>query len=178
MTQIPTFLDFEASSLSPHSYPIEVAWSLEDNTIEAHLISPAGIESWTDWDSAAEQVHTIPREQLLTDGKPPQFICNRMNEQLAGKLVYTDAPKFDGMWLSKLFSVCDGITPKFQLKHIDELLVSMICPGIAGRTSGLIKIEELKREAREQKSTQHRASWDVEYLVLLWRLALVETKNP
>jgi hypothetical protein len=177
MKETPAFLDFEASSLSPHSYPIEVAWNREDSSIETHLISPWDIESWTDWDSAAERVHGIRREKLLTDGKHPLLICNLMNEQLAGKMVYTDSPKFDGMWLSQLFSVCDGIAPNFQLKHIDELLVSLICPGIAGRTYGLIKIEVLKREARKQKSKQHRASWDVDYLIQLWRLASFETRT-
>lgn len=177
MKSTPTFLDFEASSLSSYSYPIEVAWSLDDCSIEAHLISPASIESWTDWDSAAERVHGIQRQQLLTDGKHPEVICNRMNEQLAGKIVYTDAPRFDGMWLSKLFSVSDGVTPKFKLKHIDKLLVSMVCPEIAGRTLGLIKIEVLKQEARKQKPRRHRASWDVDYLVQLWKLASYETRR-
>jgi hypothetical protein len=35
------FLDFEASSLARHSYPIEVAWVFEDGASEAHLIRPA-----------------------------------------------------------------------------------------------------------------------------------------
>jgi hypothetical protein len=178
MKQTPTFLDFEASSLSPDSYPIEVAWSNEDSSIESHLISPASVESWTDWDFVAESIHGIRRQQLLADGKHPLLICNRMNEQLAGKTVYTDAPQFDGMWLSRLFSAGDGIRPDFRLKHIDELLVSLICPGIAGRTLGLIKIEVLKREARKQKLTRHRASWDVDYLIHLWRLASFETRKP
>lgn len=34
------FVDFEASSLNPDSYPIEVAWSIPDDSIESHLISP------------------------------------------------------------------------------------------------------------------------------------------
>lgn len=46
------FLDFEASSLSKQSYPIEVAWVFEDGRSEEYLIRPAPI--WTDWDSAAE----------------------------------------------------------------------------------------------------------------------------
>lgn len=31
------FLDFEASSLGKRSYPIEVAWVVEDGRSEAHL---------------------------------------------------------------------------------------------------------------------------------------------
>jgi hypothetical protein len=36
-----TFLDFEASSLSDESYPVEVAWVFEDGHAESHLIRPA-----------------------------------------------------------------------------------------------------------------------------------------
>ena len=35
------FLDFEASSLSDDSYPIEVGWAGEDGSTEQHLIRPA-----------------------------------------------------------------------------------------------------------------------------------------
>jgi hypothetical protein len=176
MKSPPTFLDFEASSLSPHSYPIEVAWSLEDGSIESHLISPAGVDGWTDWDSAAERLHGIPRRKLLAEGEPPLLVCNRMNEQLAGKVVYTDALRFDGMWLAKLLYACDDAAPEFKLRHVDELLGTMICPGAQGHTSDLIKIEALKREARKRKPRRHRASWDVEYLRELWRLASFEAK--
>ena len=48
------FLDFEASSLSDDSYPIEVGWVFEDGRTEAHLIRPA--PAWTDWDPAAEAI--------------------------------------------------------------------------------------------------------------------------
>ncbi|HEY7545418.1 MAG TPA: hypothetical protein VID27_11070 [Blastocatellia bacterium] len=103
MNPIPCFLDFEASSLAMESYPIEVAWSLEDGSIESHLISPASVVDWTDWDAEAEKVHGIPRDEIIAHGKPPAWVCQRMNEQLAGKTLYTDAPRFDGRWLARLF---------------------------------------------------------------------------
>src|SRR5947209_5891700 len=49
MDTLPPFLDFEASSLRSASYPIEVAWSHPDGSIESHLISPAGLGRCTDW---------------------------------------------------------------------------------------------------------------------------------
>ena len=39
------FIDFEASSLGRHGYPIEVAWVFEDGNSETFLIAP--IEKWT-----------------------------------------------------------------------------------------------------------------------------------
>ena len=178
MNTMPAFLDFEASSLSLDSYPIEVAWNHEDGSIEDHLISPAHIESWTDWDPEAERIHGIKREEILSRGESPLVICKIMNDQLAGKTVYTDAPQFDGMWLSKLFSAPVNARPEFELRHIDELLVQSICPKAPGRMEGLTKIGALKQEARRQKPSQHRAGWDVEYLVQVWRLAESEAETP
>jgi hypothetical protein len=177
MNETPTFLDFEASSLSDRSYPIEVAWNLADGSIEAHLISAEGIESWTDWNPESERIHGISRQQLTLEGRSPVEVRDRINESLAGKTVYTDAPQFDGMWLSRLFEACGDIKPAFQLKHMDDLLVSIVCPQIAGRTVGLVKIGVIKQEARRLSPRQHRAAWDVEYLMQTWRLAANEMKG-
>ena len=61
------FLDFEASSLSDKSYPVEVGWVWEDGTEEAHLIRPA--PHWTDWDMKAQEIHGIPRAELEQTGE-------------------------------------------------------------------------------------------------------------
>src|SRR5256885_12519007 len=110
MDPLPIFIDLEASSLSSTSYPIEIARNAPDGTIEAYLISPAHIPHWTDWSVEAEQLHGITRATLLTDGKPPSWICRRMNHQLAGTVVYSDDPEYDQMWLATLFAVssCGG----------------------------------------------------------------------
>ena len=44
-TQMPRFLDIEASSLSNTSYPIEIAWSDGQGNIESYLINPYPIRS-------------------------------------------------------------------------------------------------------------------------------------
>ena len=92
------FLDFEASSLGKHSYPIEVAWVFADGPCEAHLIRPA--PDWTEWDSASEAVHGIARGLLLTDGEPHDGVARRMVERLAGHDLLASAPSWDGKWLS------------------------------------------------------------------------------
>jgi hypothetical protein len=171
MDEIPSFLDFEASSLSRDSYPIEVAWSYADGSIENHLISPETIVAWTEWDPEAERVHGIRRKDLLRSGETPSLVCARMNQELAGKTVYTDAPSFDGMWLSKLFAACDA-TPLFELGAVDDLLAALIRQKVPGRQDFVFAIDLLKKDARVQKPRQHRAAWDVEYLVQLWRLAV------
>jgi hypothetical protein len=171
METIPTFLDFEASSLGSASYPIEVAWNRADGSIESYLITPASIPKWTDWNPAAEQLHGITRAHLLAVGHAPAWVCKRMNEQLAGQTVYSDDPDFDGMWLAELFAVSWGNVPSFTLAKVGPLLLDMIGLEQSARTSGLVTLEALKAEARKQVSPRHRAGWDVQYLVELWRLA-------
>lgn len=170
MKDVPIFLDFEASSLASNSYPIEVAWNLPDGSIESHLIYPAGTSKWTDWSPKAQEIHGISHDDLVTHGKTPAWVCRRMNEQLVEQIVYTDAPDYDGMWLAELFSQFWD-EPKFELRHVDVLLVHLVCPNIAGRVEGLAKIESLKEEARKIVGRQHRAAWDVQYLIELWKLA-------
>ncbi len=171
MKDVPVFLDFEASSLASASYPIEVAWNLPNGSIESYLISPAETSRWTDWSLKAQEIHGISPDELVADGKIPAWVCRRMNEQLAGRIVYTDAPDYDGMWLAELFSEYWD-EPKFELRHIDGLLVSIVCPEITGRVQGLARIEEIKEEARRIVGKQHRAAWDVQYLIELWKLAV------
>ncbi|NJD07038.1 MAG: hypothetical protein FIA97_11155 [Methylococcaceae bacterium] len=69
MENIPSFIDFEASSLGSASYPIEGAWNLAGGSIESCLISPAGISRWTDWSDKAERIHGIAKAQLLVEGR-------------------------------------------------------------------------------------------------------------
>jgi hypothetical protein len=172
---VPLFLDVEASSLSPESYPIEVAWNFGDGSIESHLISPRGMPSWTDWDIKSEAIHGISRSDLVTNGESPLVVYERLSESLLNQAFYSDAPAFDENWLQKLSVSCTGSAAAFELKHVDDLLISMICPRRAGRVYGLIRIESLRQQARRQKPKRHRAALDVEFLIQLWRLALHES---
>mgnify|MGYP003576538928 CR=1 FL=1 len=94
------FIDFEASSLGRHGYPIEVAWIFEDGNSEAFLISP--IATWTDWDPAAEAIHGISREQLAREGVATDIVARRLVNALHGHEVFASAPSWDGKWLSAL----------------------------------------------------------------------------
>jgi hypothetical protein len=94
------FLDFEASSLSRDSYPIEVGWAGEDGSTEAHLIRPT--PDWTEWDPSAEAIHHIGRETLQAEGEPHDEVARRVLKALGPHEVYVTAPSWDGMWLSKL----------------------------------------------------------------------------
>jgi hypothetical protein len=167
VTKLPSFLDFEASSLSSTSYPIEVAWSRPDGSIESHLISPVGIDGWDDWSFLSEKVHGISRDELIAYGQSPARVCSLMNHQLSGQVVYTDNPIYDGMWLAELFSVVKGGRTKFKLGLVDEVLFR---DGASGAPTS-DKIQEMKEEARKRVGGQHRARLDVQYLIELYKIA-------
>ena len=96
------WLDFEASSLTVHSYPIEVGWISEDGIGESHLIKPA--PQWNDWSMASQGVHGITRDLLQSEGRPVREVALRMLDVL-GKpdvLIYSDAPAFERAWLHDL----------------------------------------------------------------------------
>jgi hypothetical protein len=129
-----------------------------------------GIEKWTDWSNLSQQVHGISRDELVSHGKSPEWICRRMNDQLSGRCVYTDNPAYDGMWLAELFSITD-LRLKFRLGLADELLFGRIYPNPAARSVAREGIAEMKVRARNRVGGQHRAKLDVQYLMELYAIA-------
>jgi hypothetical protein len=110
------FLDFEASSLSKRSYPIEVAWVFEDGRSESHLIRPA--PGWDDWDPASEAIHRLSRDRLEAEGEPHERVGRRMIEVLTGHDLLASAPSWDGKWLSALLRA-SGL-PRHSLRLRDS----------------------------------------------------------
>lgn len=106
------FLDFEASSLTKHSYPIEIAWVFEDGRSRTFLIRPA--PGWTDWSAKAEAIHGIPRELLEHEGAEITVIVQEMMETLIGADLVASAPSWDGKWLSALLR--SGGLPRHTLR--------------------------------------------------------------
>lgn len=109
------FIDFEASSLGRDGYPIEVAWVFEDGGSESFLIVP--MEEWSDWDPAAEAIHGLTREQLVSDGVATEIVAKRLVAALQGHEVYASAPSWDGKWLSKLLRA--GGFPRHAVRLTD-----------------------------------------------------------
>jgi hypothetical protein len=121
---VRVFLDFEASSLSQESYPIEVGWAGEDSSGETHLIRPA--PGWSDWDASAEAIHHIGREMLLNQGEPHEAVARRVLEALGPHDVYVTAPSWDGMWLSKLLRAAGLPRHALRLHEADEAHVGAV----------------------------------------------------
>lgn len=114
------FLDFEASSLSRRSYPIEVGWVFADGRSEALLIRPA--PGWDDWDPRAEAIHHLERDRLEREGAPHDEVARRMVEALAGHALFASAPSWDGKWLSVLLRAAGLSRTALRLRGSEESL--------------------------------------------------------
>jgi len=172
-TQIPTFIDFEASSLGSCSYPIEVAWNIGDK-IESHLIKP--FADWTDWDMASEQIHGIPRSQIETEGEDGNIIANRMNEVLRGVRVFSDNALFDWGWCKVLFDKVRS-TPEFIIPDSKHMITNHLLGFPEEMDISPGKLDFWQQQARERGGKRHRAANDVRYWVELWKIIEEEREN-
>jgi hypothetical protein len=122
MAQRIAFVDVEASSLSPRSYPIEIGWIFADGASEGHLIVPH--EDWLDWDPCAQDVHGLSRRHLFRSGRPGPFVAERIIAALVGCRVFSDAPAQDNFWLSRLFDAV-GSSVSIRLEPLEQLFGEM-----------------------------------------------------
>lgn len=116
---LPAVLDVEASGFGAGSYPIEVGIALPDGTTRCYLIRPA--PDWTHWDAAAESVHRITRTILDSLGRPLRDVAERLNGDLRGLTVYSDAWGYDRSWIARLFDAAE-IPQHFRLESLRSLM--------------------------------------------------------
>jgi hypothetical protein len=99
-------IDCEASGLKEHSYPIEVGLAFNDDSY-SFLIKPE--KDWTYWSKTAEKMHNIKREELFDEGISCYEAAQRLNSQLRGLTLFSDATDYEVFWINKLFksAQCD-----------------------------------------------------------------------
>jgi hypothetical protein len=97
-------LDFEASSLSQDSWPIEIglSWLTGDEVQTwSTLIRPAANWELSDWAPQSAAVHGIALEEL-DDAPAAHRVAGDLLECLGGKVLVSDAPEFETRWLIRL----------------------------------------------------------------------------
>ena len=161
MSEPIAFLDLEASGLGPKSWPIEVGWGLVDGAVQSLLIRPSDDWPRDQWDTAAEALHGIKFNELTKNGRPIADVCAQLNAALAGKIVYSDAPDWDGFWLFRLFDA-GGVRQEFALRDFAELLRNLVIDDIFA----------LSVEAEKTHPHNHRAHDDVRHMHQVYKLAL------
>jgi len=168
------FIDFEASSLSDLSYPIEVAWVDQDGHGESYLISPA--PDWTDWSSQSEAIHNISHQMLKDHGASHRKVAQRAARILGseGVQVYADQPAFDGRWLRVLLASA-GL-PQIQIRDVTEKYGEACRPlfdAAANQQQAIDKAFEIVAAAENAEAmlsrTRHRALPDAQGLWWTWR---------
>ena len=160
------FLDFEASSLSKDSYPIEVGWVFEDGAAETHLIRPA--PDWTDWDPAAERIHGLSREILQAQGEPVEAVGLRLLDRLQGHDLFVTAPSWDGKWLSVLLRAAGLPRHALRVQNADVAHAAAVIRALGSAD----RAPEILAEARQGLSDEpvrHRALADAQQELRLWR---------
>lgn len=100
-------IDVEATGLSPDSHPIEIAFLSLTDEEDSFLINPESVNHWTHWDGNAQDVHGISREECVENGISVYEAAQRLNNQLRGCLLISDAAGFDGWWIDVLFEAAD-----------------------------------------------------------------------
>ena len=157
------FLDFEASSLSKVSYPIEVGWIFEDGRTGEFLIRPA--PQWTDWSEEAAGIHGIDREALTRDGVPLEDVAQTMLEVLSGHDLVASAPSWDGKWLSTLLRAAGQPRHALRLRATEEVLrecaLALLAPHMSAEALSSAVDRVLAQSSRPQtEKPAHRALAD------------------
>ncbi|SCY09240.1 3'-5' exonuclease family protein [Thiohalorhabdus denitrificans] len=160
---MPFFLDCEAASLDEtYSYPIEVAWGCPDTgIIRSYLIDPTGVETWTDWDPAAQAVHGLSRGYLREHGLPPRQVAKEVLRQLSGEVAMATAWDDKG-WVDELTLRTRGVIASIQWRNAQAHFLEL-----ARKDQDWA--EEAQRLAWERLEAQgvhpHRAANDVRHLM-------------
>ena len=177
------FLDFEASSILPGSFPIEVAWVDEHGVGEGHLIRPApgwlSPSRWQ-WDPVSAGVHGITIEMLEKDGKEASGVARRLAEAVGSGPVYSDAPSHDGHWLDMLLER-DGREGSLSLVNVRHAY-GMACLPLFDRLpkgEGIVKgarwametmrMRQVVKAAEDEEAERPRVHRALDDAMALWR---------
>jgi len=149
-------IDFEASSLSLGSWPIEVgiAW-IEGAGVQSwsSLIQPDPLWDTEDWSQSSAEIHNISLEELRAAPTAVE-VAEEVKARLIGKTPISDNPDFEARWMRQLLALIDAPCPEF-LDY--ELIVHSACHG---HPAALGRAYQYLRRSK----VPHRAQQDAERL--------------
>jgi len=132
--------------------PIEIGWAFIDTSTgeiqsESHLVKPfLHWDMQPVWDPDAEKLHGISLEQLHAQGRPPFEVARRMNEVLADRELFSDAPADDECWLRIIFDEA-GLDPAFTIRRTDADVLTSQLQRSSGGTAPAMRPPSQKRTA-------------------------------
>jgi DNA polymerase-3 subunit epsilon len=116
------FIDFEASGLNDHSWPLEIGLSWIEDDLEistwSSLICPH--QSWSDsgWSNQCAGIHGISKEELL-DAPDVRKVSEWFHEILDGRIPLGDAQPYDQFWSNRLTEAA-GRGGSSMIEHFDS----------------------------------------------------------
>ncbi|GAA6162199.1 hypothetical protein NBRC116589_43730 [Ruegeria sp. HU-ET01832] len=160
------FIDFEASSLSPQSWPIEVglAW-LEGRKVVVKSRLICSRESWDpdDWDPKSEEIHGLPYSTILSSGSDADVVSDWLLDIAQENTLISDAPEFDQRWLDRLLGRSGP-----QIMDFDQAVWNAFSDNGNPASSRLSRVYKTKTN----RPTAHRAGPDAADLAYAWRAGL------
>lgn len=153
------FLDFEASSLSEASWPVEIGFArVVDGRVEeaSAIIAPAADWSMTDWSATAAAVHGLTIEQVRA-GCPAAAVAAG-TDHFAGFIVVSDNPRWDQRWLDRLRAG----RPRIEVHGLRQVAGSRL----SGPAADMLAMTLLR------SASTHHAAEDAARLAVAWRAAL------
>lgn len=150
------FLDFEASSLSPASWPVEIGYAwFADGRVEtrAFVIAPRPDWSMADWSEASASVHGIGLREIRAG--VPAAAAAAETDAFAHFDVVSDNPSWEQRWLDRLRG---GRGPRIPVIGLRDAMRARLDDSAAGEV-----VRALLRVA-----APHRAGPDAARLARAW----------
>ena len=121
------FLDMEASSLAPDSWPVEVglAWVTGGRVeVRSSLVRPEFYWSLRAWSRVSARVHGVALDELRRAPPAPQVA--RWAAGIVGDAtLVSDAPEWDLRWLARLYETAEGLRVP-RVVDFDALVASRL----------------------------------------------------
>lgn len=169
------FVDFEASSLAPESYPVELGW--------AHVAGSGAVltrpePDWTDWSPTAAELHGLSRERLLTEGKPAREVADLLLRLADGRQLVSDAPERETQWMGRLLALTDQPPHRWPVvidlvdacwDETARLLSAAPPPGVSVGQERLHCLWAGRRARRQRTGPRHRAEPDAQGMLLRYQ---------
>jgi hypothetical protein len=153
------FLDFEASALTPGSWPVEIGYAwIEDGRVRsrASLIAPRPEWSMDDWSASAAGVHGIARTELAD--APAADAVAAETDAFAGFDVVSDNPRWEQIWLDRLRT---GRDRRIEVRPLARVIAERLDEDAASTLAC----------ALFRSDSPHRAGPDAERLAAAWATA-------
>lgn len=157
------FIDFEASSLSAKSWPIEVglAWFDHNDKIrsDARIIKPDPSWDLDDWSDRSAQVHKIPFEEVKS-ATPAREVAQWVSRMVGFNRLLSDACTYDGHWMRRLMQTA-GMADDFEIFSLQQ----EVWDSFEGNARAMFN------KAFANGNSAHRADQDAAKMAQAWRAA-------